>query len=255
MTEALTPLLRGEPKNLRHWIDHPDTSKILTFTITIILGFGLYGLTIGLWRDPIMGLYTAIKLPTLIFLTLACNGLLNGMLGLLLGSRLGFRQSIASQLLSFTIAALVLGSLAPVTFFMSLNAPPPDAPNAANAHASFLVAHTLLIALAGIIANLHLAKLLITVTPNKKIALLTLLAWLSGNAFVGAQLSWILRPFFGTPSIEVAFLRPKPFDGTFYETIWRAMNRATNDHSLFLVIPRSHHLPPPPCHQNLQKQK
>ena len=119
--------------------------------------------------------------------------------GLLLGSGLGFRQSIMAQLMSFTIAALVLGGLAPVTFFMSLNAPTPDADNAANAHSYFLVTHTVLIALAGIIANLHLAKLLVAVTPDARTAIATLIAWLGGNAFVGAQLSWIMRPFFGTP--------------------------------------------------------
>jgi hypothetical protein len=142
------------------------------------------------------------------------------MLGLLLGSGLGFRQSIMAQLMSFTIAALVLGGLAPVTFFMSLNAPAPDADNAANAHSYFLVTHTILIALAGIIANLHLAKLLVAVTPDARTAIATLIAWLGGNAFVGAQLSWIMRPFFGTPSIKVAFLRSNPFDGTFYEVFW-----------------------------------
>lgn len=171
-----------------------------------------------------MGVFVAIKMPALIFLTLLCNGMLNGMLGILLGSGLGFRQSLAAQLLSFSIAALVLGSLAPVTFFMALNAPAADAPNAATAHTNFLVAHTSLIAFAGVVANLHLAKVLIATIPDRRIAATTLAAWLLGNAFVGAQLSWILRPFFGTPSIEIAFLRDHPFDGTFYEVVWRALN-------------------------------
>lgn len=182
-----------------------------------------------------MGAYVAFKMPALIFVTLACNGFLNGMLGLLLGSGLGFRQSLVAQLVSFTIAALVLGALAPVTFFMALNAPSPDAENAATAHANFLVAHTVLIAMAGIIANLHLAKLLIAVTPDTRTATATLLAWLTGNAFVGAQLSWIMRPFFGTPTINVAFLRPNPFDGTFYETVWRALQRISDGNGIILL--------------------
>ena len=150
-----------------------------------------------------MGLYVAFKMPALIFITLACNGLLNGMLGLLLGSGLGFRQSLVAQLVSFTIAALVLGALAPVTFFMAFNAPSPDADNAITAHANFLVAHTILIAMAGIIANLHLAKLLIAVTPDTRTAVATLAAWLAGNAFVGAQLSWILRTPRTIPLVDV----------------------------------------------------
>jgi len=235
MPQKWSALLRGAPQDLRHWIDDPSTKNIRLCIITILLGFGGYGLTVGLWRAPQMGLFVALKMPALIFFTLACNGLLNGMLGLLLGSGLGFRQSILAQLVSFTIAALVLGSLAPATFFMSLNAPPPDASNAASAHANFLVAHTLLIAMTGIIANLHLAKLLVAVTPNKRIAAATLIAWLSGNAFVGAQLSWIMRPFFGTPTIKVAFLRDNPLNGTFYETVWRALQNISGNNGAILL--------------------
>ena len=175
-------------------------------------------------------------MPGLIFLTLICNGLLNGMLGLLLGSNLGFRQSLMAQLISFSIAAMVLGSIAPVTFFMALNAPASDAPNAGTAHTNFLVTHTLLIAFAGVIANLHLAKLLVATTPTNKIAATTLLSWLLGNAFVGAQLSWILRPFFGTPTMKVAFLREHPFDGTFYEVVWRSLNKASGGLGILVLF-------------------
>jgi hypothetical protein len=236
MLRELPALLRGAPDDLRQWIKDPSTKNIRLCLLTITLGCGLYGLTLGLWRAPMMGLYVAFKMPALIFITLACNGLLNGMLGLLLGSGLGFRQSLVAQLVSFTIAALVLGALAPVTFFMAFNAPSPDTDNAITAHANFLVAHTILIAMAGIIANLHLAKLLIAVTPDTRTAVATLAAWLAGNAFVGAQLSWILRPFFGTPSIDVAFLRAKPFDGTFYETVWRAIQRISDGNGAVLLV-------------------
>jgi len=223
MIGDLSKLLRGAPDDLRAWIMNPSTRNIRICVITIILGFGSYGLTVGLWRAPLMGIFVAFKMPTLIFITLACNGLLNGMLALLLGSGLSFRQSIIAQLVSFAIAAMVLGALAPVTFFMAFNAPSPEAANAANAHSNFLVAHTLLIAIAGIIANLHLARLLLAVTPDARTAATTLFAWIAGNAFVGAQLSWIMRPFFGTPSIEVALFRQQPFNGTFYETVWRSL--------------------------------
>lgn len=235
MHHELTILLRGSPEDLRKWINDPGPASLRLCLVTIIAAFGIYGITVGIWRDPRMGIFVGIKMPALILLTLACNGFLNGMLGLLLGSGLGFRQSIMAQLMSFTIAALVLGGLAPVTFFMSLNAPAPDAENASSAHSYFLVAHTVLIAVAGIIANLHLAKLLVAVTPDSRTAITTLLAWLGGNAFVGAQLSWIMRPFFGTPTIEVAFLRPNPFDGTFYEVFWDKL-QAISGGAGFIVL-------------------
>lgn len=236
MRAELAALLRGAPDDLRGWIEEPEARKLRLCCGMIALGFGSYGLTTGLWRAPEMGAYVAIKMPILIFATLLCNGFLNGILGLLLGSGLGFRQSLMAQLASFAIAAMVLGSIAPVTFFMALNAPSPEAPNAATAHANFLVAHTFLIAFAGVVANLHLAKLLIAVTPTRQIAAATLGAWLAGNAFVGAQLSWIMRPFFGTPSIEVAFLREHPFEGTFAEVVWRSLYRILGDFSIPALI-------------------
>ena len=125
-------------KKLSFKSQHSFTKTITSLAIAavsisicvVILAFGIYGMTLGFWRDPKMGIFVGIKMPALILLTLICNGFLNGMLGLLLGSGLGFRQSIMAQLMSFTIAALVLGGLAPVTFFMSLNAPAPDAEEA-----------------------------------------------------------------------------------------------------------------------------
>jgi hypothetical protein len=227
------------------WLDAPTPGRVAWVAMTACAGLALYGFTVGFWRDPLMGLYVAIKMPLLVALTLACNGLLNGLLGLLLGTGLGFRQSLLALLSSFAIAALILGSLAPVTFFLALNAPSPLAANAASAHAAYLVTHTVLIGLAGITANLHLHRLLAAKAPTALAAATTLLAWLGGNGFLGAQFSWILRPFFGSPGLEVEFLRPEPMIGNFYEAVWKSIDRISGGFGgpllgvilLFLLIP------------------
>lgn len=190
-----------------------------------VAGFALYGFTVGFWRSPVMGFYVAVKMPLLIACTLGCNGLLNGMLGLLLGSELGFRQSLQALLGAFAISAMILGSIAPVTFFLALNAPPPDSPQAGTSHAGYLLSHTTLIAVAGCIGLLRLRRLLERHCRNRRIALATLGAWIAGNAFIGAQFSWILRPFFGSPGLEVAFLRDHPMRGSFYEAVWASLKR------------------------------
>ena len=236
MRGELTGLLRGAPHELRKWLENPTAARVRLTALIIIVGFGSYGLTVGLWRAPEMGAYVAFKMPALIFITLASNGLLNGILGLLLGSGLGFKQSLLAQLMSFAIAAMILGTLAPVTFFMALNAPSADSAGATAAHANFLVTHTALIAFAGVMANVHLARMLIATTPNTRIAGMTMAAWIGGNAFMGAQFSWILRPFFGTPTIEVAFLRDHPMQGTFYETVWSSLRSSTGDYALFVLF-------------------
>lgn len=189
------------------------------------IGFAIYGFTTGFWRSPLMGLYVGVKMPLLIACTLACNGLLNGLLGILLGSNLGFRQSLQALLSAFAISALILGSVAPVTLFIALNAPPPDSPDAATAHAAYLLSHTALIAIAGLTGLARLRRLLENYCPSRTSARATLAAWLAGNAFLGAQFSWIFRPFFGSPHLEVAFLREDPLRGSFYEAVWHSSRR------------------------------
>ncbi len=223
----LRTLLGGDPVLLAAWLDKPRAGRLAWLAAAAAAGLALYGFSTGYWRSPLMGVYVAVKMPLLIALTLVCNGMLNGLMGLLLGSGLGFRQSLLALLMSFAVAAMVLGALAPVTFFLAWNAPSPDSPQAGTAHAAYLVCHTFLIGYAGVIANVHLHRLLVARAPDRRIAAVTLAAWLGGNAFVGAQFSWILRPFFGSPGLEVAFLRPDPLRGTFYQAVWRSLVHLT----------------------------
>lgn len=222
------------------WLDVPSSQRVIYVALTACAGLAIYGFTVGYWRDPLMGGYVAVKFPLLVALTLICNGLLNGLLGLLLGTGLGFRQSLLALLTAFALAALILGSLAPVTFFLAWNAPPPSSSDSARAHATYLVTHTVLIGFAGITANLHLHRMLAVKAPTPMAASATLLAWLGGNGILGAQFSWILRPFFGTPSLEVAFLRPHPFKENFYLAVWKSIDKSSGGHgilALCLVIP------------------
>ena len=222
------------------WLDSASSQRVARVALTAFVGLALYGFTVGYWRAPIMGAYVAVKLPLLIFITLACNGLLNGLIGLLLGSGLEFRQSLLALLTAFALAAVILGSLAPITLFLAWNAPAPNSPNAANAHAAYLISHTVLIGFAGITANVHLHRLLAVKAPTAATATATLLAWVGGNGFLGAQFSWILRPFFGTPSLKIQFLRDDPLKGNFYESVWMAADRLTGGFALpalvFLIL-------------------
>ncbi|MGD7654075.1 MAG: hypothetical protein ACQCXQ_12720 [Verrucomicrobiales bacterium] len=220
----------------RRWLDRPDGKRVVWVAGAAALGLACYGFSVGIWRAPLMGVYVAVKLPLLVLLTLVCNGLLNGLLGILLGSGLGFRQSLFALLSAFALVGVILGSLVPVTLLLAWNAPPPDSAAAATSHASYLVCHTLLIAIAGIVANIHLYRLLAVKAASPAAASATLLAWLGGNGFLGAQFSWILRPFFGSPGLHVQFLREDPMRGNFYQTVWRSLERITDGNALPCLI-------------------
>jgi hypothetical protein len=82
--------------------------------------------------------------------------------------------------------------------------------------------------LAGVISNLRLTQLLRALSGSQAVARRVLIAWLAGNLFLGSQLSWILRPFIGSPDLPVQFVRDNAFQGNFYETVFRSLLRVLN---------------------------
>lgn len=191
--------------------------------LTVVVGCSLYGATVGSWRAPLQACYTAIKIPLLIFLTCGANALFNGMLAQLLGSGLSFKRTAAAVLASFATAATILGSLSPVTLFVWWNAPTLQSSNAIVGHSVMLLTHVFVIACAGLLANHHLLAALENEIGNATVARRVLFSWLAGNLFLGAQLAWNLRPFIGSPSLAVQFVRADPLRGNFYEAVWHAL--------------------------------
>ncbi|HIE02494.1 MAG TPA: hypothetical protein EYP59_19790 [Thiotrichaceae bacterium] len=215
----LVLLCRTEPPVLATWLDK-DWEKIQSCLIWLILGSSLYGASIGLWRAPLQSVYVAIKFPLLIILTTLGNAIINGMLAQLLGAKISFRQSFLAVIMSFTLIAIILGAFTPLSLFLLYNLPPMGTALASQAHALVLILHVILIAFVGIVANIHLFKFLEYICANRLKAKQILFTWLGVNLFLGCQLSWNLRPFFGTPHLEVHFLRDDPFNGSFYEAVF-----------------------------------
>lgn len=200
-----------------------DGRRALQWVLVIIAGCGVYGLTVGIWRAPVQAGYTAVKFPLLIFLTCAGNALLSGILAQLLGSGLSFRQTSAAILMSFAIAAVILGALSPITLFVIYNAPALNSSTRVIGHSIVLLMHVFLIAYAGVVANRRLLRMLQQLTGRPPIARQVLVSWLAGNLLLGAQLAWVLRPFIGSPHLAVQFLRDDPLRGNFYEAVARAV--------------------------------
>ena len=201
---------------------------LIVFCATaIVIGAGSYGLAVGIWRGPWQALYTGIKLPLAILLTTLGNGLLNGMLAPLLGLNVTFRQSLAVVLMSFAVAAMVLGALSPVALFIVWNTPPLTAGTTSSSPEYGLLQLALagFVALAGVIGNVRLMPLLRLWTGSAAVARNVLLAWLAGNLFLGSQICWVLRPFIWDARRPVEFIGPDPFQGSFFETIFNAGSR------------------------------
>jgi hypothetical protein len=218
-------LLGGNPVTLKTWTASAQMSRVLLWVAVIFAGTGLYGAAMGYWRSPVQAGYNLVKFPLVILATALGNALLNGMLAPLLGLNLRFRQSLVLVLMSFTISAAILGSFAPIVFFVIWNTPSlAGQTDISWATYNFVqLTQVVIIAFAGVAANVRLLRLLEVLSGGRRVARSVLGAWLACNLFLGSQLCWIFRPFIGSPGLPVEFLRPHAFQGNFYETVFRAI--------------------------------
>ena len=190
-------------------------------------GCGIFGFMAGVWRSPLQGLFVAAKLPAILLLTAAGNALVNSMLAPLLGVSLDLRKSFGAIVASYSIASIVLAGFAPLVGFLIWNLPPMWEPGAGTrAHHALLLALVAAIAFAGVAANHRLLVLIRAFSPDASKAAQVLWSWLGINFLLGSQLSWILRPFIGSPALPVQFLRADAWHGNFYETIAHTLKGA-----------------------------
>lgn len=216
-------LLAGAQGESARWIRRDGVRGFVEPLAWIVAGGAAYGAAMGAWRDPRLALYVAIKLPALLVATALVDALANGLWARFFGFELTLAQSLRAVLLAFALASIVLGAAAPVAAFFAMTLPASSSASARFAHDLLGVAHVATIALAGTIAVARQARWLAETCPGLRGAHALVAIWLVLNLVVGAQLSWNLRPWFGSPGLEVAFLREHPFEGTFYESFVRML--------------------------------
>ena len=221
----LKRLCMGRTDEIAPWLGEKSLAWPIFCCGVIVLGCGIYGLTVGLWRSPLQGFYTGLKIPLLILLTCAGNALLNGMLGAVAGVGLSFRQTMMAILMSFVVMATILGALSPLALFVLWNTPALDGQRAGTGHSITLLTHVLLIAYAGVVANRRLFHVLVKFGSGLQAARLALFGWLGGNLLLGSQFSWVMRPFIGSPQLPVQFFREDPLRGNFFESLAGAFSR------------------------------
>ena len=200
-----------------HWSD------LLCLAAFIVIACAVYGAVLAGWRSPQLVLYVAIKLPLLFLSTTTLVAGFNWMTASLLGSGLSFKSTVFAVFAAMTISGWILLSMAPIALFFLLSGVPAEGTHDVlrHAHNSILVTHIIILSLAGFGGNMALLKgLRRVVRPNCPVGSL-FTAWVVAFAFVGCQMSWILRPFVGSPFFPVAWMRPDCLDRNFYEFVFR----------------------------------
>ncbi len=213
-----TQLCRGRSEELRQTLLSGGGSFWFWLTLIWIAG-GIYGFTIGIGRSPLQAGYTAIKFPMILTGIIYGNALLNALIASLLNIPLQFRQTLQVMSMCFALFTLILAALSPVFLFFTWNLPDLSSPDNTITYSAFLLFHVCLIAFAGCAAHLRLFQLTTHLCGDAQRARWVLILWLSGNLLLGSQLSWNLRPFFGSPELPVQFFRPNAFERNFFEAV------------------------------------
>jgi hypothetical protein len=222
--DEFSTLMRAEPQIAAAWTAEGSARRVAMHLAVIGLGASCFGAAMGWWRSPEQALYVAIKFPFILLLTALGNALLNAMLAPLLGLNISLRQSLLAILMSFAITAAILGAFSPLVGFMVWNAPAmtPDVKSTAT-YGFIKLVDVGIIVFAGVAGNVRLFQLLAQLGGSRRIAARVFIAWLAGNLFLGSQLTWMARPFMGSPQLPVAFLREGALKGNFYENVWRTI--------------------------------
>ena len=176
--------------------------KIISLLLCSSLFFALYGLIIGSIHGWLQMLSSAFKLPALYLLTLLICLPTLYFLDIIFGSKRTFGQYVALLLASMSMISVMLFGFAPVTLFFRLSM---------NDYHFFLLLNIAVFGLTGVIGIKFFHKAMVALIDPESESLQNrhklIRAWLILYGFVGSQLGWTLRPFFGTPDRPFALFR------------------------------------------------
>jgi hypothetical protein len=212
---------------------------IVQMLISASASFAIYGAIMGIWNLNVLQMVaSAIKLPVLFLLTLGICLPTLYLFNLVFGSTLTVRQALALVLAAITVTAVLTLAFAPISLFFLLTARDYEFFKLLNVAILTLTGVVGLRFLVGGMRSLNLltgpalpappapladeATGAPTRTPAIKDAEPTanmslVWMWIVLYGFVGTQLAWTLRPFFGDPGKPFEIFRP--LEGNFYVNV------------------------------------
>ncbi len=185
------------------------SSLMTQSAILAVSGCLLFGLALGSYQGSLLQVFlAAIKVPLLLFGTaLICFPAFYAMQLLLAKSAMTLKQAAALQLVCLAAVGVVWGSLAPPLVFLIKTCE------------DYRFAQELAIVIGAAggflgLKRLHQGYRQLCGLEARRLPRLLLYAYLLVFGTVGAQMSWILRPFIGSPSMELTLFRP--YQGSFF---------------------------------------
>lgn len=198
-------------------------SKAWTLSLVALFSFMIYGFMVGLAKEPLQAVSSAVKVPVLFLSTMAFTlPALYFFSLVLLGTPLRFVQVLTVVLSGISVSAFLLLGLAPITLFFVLTS------------TDYEFFQLLAVAFVGVSAWLGVyflwrgMTLVETARDDglKTIGHRILMLWILLYGFVGTQMTWRLSPFIGKP--EDPFFLIKPSRDNFYVDVVTAIQGALN---------------------------
>lgn len=201
-------------------------SLIVQMLTSSAVAFGCYGVVIGIYQSLLQAVSSAVKLPILFLLTLAICLPTLYLFNLFGGGRMSVRQVFALALSAITITSALTLAFVPITLFFMLTV---------QSYLFFVLLNTAILTLTGaaglqflmagsrainqMAAAEQAAPEAPAPAPKAPAVINTglLRLWLLLYMFVGTQLGWTLRPFFGMPG--EAFVLFRTIEGSFYTAV------------------------------------
>lgn len=192
-------------------------SKILGLLISSFAFFAIYGAIIGASSSWLQCLVSAIKLPALYLLSLIICFPTLYFFNVMFGSKRSFEQYLTLLMTAMGMISILLFGFAPVTLFFLLST---------QDYSFFLLLNVAIMGLTGLLGiNFFYQGMQFLSEEDKvgkEIRFNILRFWLGLYGFVGTQLGWTLRPFFGSPGLPFQLFREH--ESNFYLSIIKAIS-------------------------------
>jgi hypothetical protein len=186
--------------------------KLRSMVVSTIIYLALYGLVMGISNSWQQALMSAIKLPVLFLVTLLICLPTLYFFNLLYGSQLTFGQTAALIMAAVTVTAALTLAFASITLFFWMTVPD---------YEFFILLNVGVLAITawwGLSFLRQGMRHIQRVAPQARAGRI-LAVWIAIYAFVGTQMGWALKPFFGAPGQPFEFIRRT--EGTFYTSVFR----------------------------------
>lgn len=216
-------LLQNRDQFVKEILDGTDLKRKAMLLGLLSAGtFGLYGLIIGSQHSFRQAISSGVKLPILFLLTNAICLPALFVFSAFFGSKRSPIQTFVLLLAGTSVMGIALSGLAPVTLFFILTT---------RHYQFFKIFNVFFFAVSGILGIVFFARSQSqffdeSAQPKGKGAFLRL--WFLLYAFVGTQLAWTLRPFFGAPGLPFQVFRE--LGGNFYTDILQSIRHILGSH-------------------------